>query len=181
MARVPYLTPADLSPEHARLLDRPITLFRGLANSPGALANHHQFGEWIRWDCTLDPRLRELLILQVGYLTKSPYEFSHHIEISQSFGVTEADIRQLISLAKGEPTTLEATDVLTLNAARELTEDGGISDSTWAALAQHFDNTLLTEFVIVVSFYNYVVRVLSALQIDVEPEYQKYLDQFPLS
>ena len=71
--------------------------------------------------------------------------------------------------------------MLTLNAARELTEDGGISDSTWAALAQHFDNTLLTEFVIVVSFYNYVVRVLSALQIDVEPEYQKYLDQFPLS
>ena len=180
MARVPYLNPDDLAPEHTQLLDRPITLFRGLANSPGGLASHHQFGEWIRWGCALNPRLRELLILQVGYLTKSPYEFSHHIEISQSFGVTEDDIRQLINLTEGEATTLSAVDVLALNAARELTENGAINDSTWAALAQHFDSSLLTEIVIVVSFYNYVVRVLSALQIDIEPEYQKYLDQFPM-
>jgi hypothetical protein len=32
----------------------------------------------------------------------------------------------------------------------------------------------------VIAFYNAVVRVLGTLQIDVEPEYQTYLDRYPL-
>jgi hypothetical protein len=31
-----------------------------------------------------------------------------------------------------------------------------------------------------VAFYNGVVRLLNTLQIDVEPEYQQYLEQHPL-
>ena len=31
-----------------------------------------------------------------------------------------------------------------------------------------------------IAFYNAVVRLLGTLQIDVEPEYQKYLEQHPL-
>jgi hypothetical protein len=32
----------------------------------------------------------------------------------------------------------------------------------------------------VIAFYNAVVRVLATLQIDVEPEYQRYLVEHPL-
>ena len=31
-----------------------------------------------------------------------------------------------------------------------------------------------------IAFYNGVVRILATLQIDVEPDYQKYLDEYPL-
>jgi hypothetical protein len=31
-----------------------------------------------------------------------------------------------------------------------------------------------------IAFYNGVVRLLATLQIDVEPEYQRYLDRHPL-
>ena len=180
MSRVPYVNRDDLTPEFQYLLDRPISLYRGLANSPEALAVHQKFGKWVRWESALDPRLRELLILHVGYLTKSPYEFSHHIKISQDFGVTEDEIRQLIRYSNGQGCTLSEIDQLALAAARQLTENLSISDETWAALAKHFDPPRLTDIVLVVSFYNSVVRVLSGLQIDVEPEYQKYLDAFPL-
>ena len=37
MARVPYLDPADLAPEHRDLLGRNINLFRALVNSPSIL------------------------------------------------------------------------------------------------------------------------------------------------
>ena len=34
--------------------------------------------------------------------------------------------------------------------------------------------------IVKIAFYNAVVRVLATLEIDVEPDYQRYLDEFPL-
>ena len=51
---------------------------------------------------------------------------------------------------------------------------------TFAALRKGLDNERIVDLVITISFYNAVVRLLGSLQIDVEPEYQPYLDQFPL-
>jgi alkylhydroperoxidase family enzyme len=38
----------------------------------------------------------------------------------------------------------------------------------------------LVELIVAIAFYNGVVRLLSALQIDVEDDYKHYLDEFPL-
>jgi hypothetical protein len=48
------------------------------------------------------------------------------------------------------------------------------------ALAADFDTERLVDLVITISFYNAVVRLLGSLAIDVEPEYQRYLEEFPL-
>ena len=80
MARVPYLDPSDLAPEHRDLLKRPINLHRALAHSPNALQSMNGLATFIRQDSGLDPRLRELAILQVGYLARAPYEWSHHVK-----------------------------------------------------------------------------------------------------
>ena len=179
MARVPYVSPEELEPRFQELLKRPINLFRALSNSPVAFSHFHPFGEWIRWECELDGRLRELVILQVGYITRSDYEFSHHVEISRNFGVTDEDIGGIIRFNKGEASGLSALDDLALSATTQLTEERRIAQDTWDALAEHFDRGRLVDLVLVISFYNLVVRVLGGLQIDVEPDYQKYLDQFP--
>ena len=42
-------------------------------------------------------RLRELAILQVGWLARSAYEWSHHVKIGYDFGVTDADIARIIA------------------------------------------------------------------------------------
>ena len=68
----------------------------------------------------------------------------------------------------------------TLKAAREMTLDLKISDETFAILRETLDEERLTDLVITISFYNGVVRFLATMEIDVEPEYQKYLDEFPL-
>ena len=86
MARLPYLTAEDLSPEDRVLIKRNINLHRALVNNPDVTRHISHLGQYIRFGGKLDPRLRELAILQVGYLTKSPYEYSHHIKIGFDFG-----------------------------------------------------------------------------------------------
>jgi alkylhydroperoxidase family enzyme len=180
VARVPYRSAEELAEEHRDLLSRPINLFRGLANSPEAFSRFHALGEWIRWDCELDPRLRELVILQVGYLTGSAYEFSHHIEIGRKFGVTDEDVQGLIDMAAGRQTHFAVEELELLEAAARLTEDMTVPAELWDRLAARMSPARLVDFVVVAAFYCMVVRVLGTLEIDVEPEYERYLDRFPL-
>jgi len=61
-----------------------------------------------------------------------------------------------------------------------MTNDLKLSDATYAELKQHMNAETLVELVVAIAFYNGVVRLLSALQIDVEDDYKHYLDEFPL-
>jgi alkylhydroperoxidase family enzyme len=104
MARVPYLEKTDLSAENQDLLKRRINLFQALVNSPNAARAFGGLGTFIRFGSKLDPRLRELAILQVGWLARSPYEWSHHVKLGHDFGVSDDDIRALIDDTAGKPT-----------------------------------------------------------------------------
>jgi alkylhydroperoxidase family enzyme len=180
MARVPYLEASDLSPENQDLLKRRISLFQALVNSPNAARAFSGLGGFIRFGSKLDPRLRELAILQVGWLARSPYEWSHHVKLGHDFGVSDDDIRALIDESSGKPTALDDMAKTVLRAAREMTRDGAMSEATFAALQQALGNELVVDLTITIAFYNAVVRVLATLQIDVEDDYIPYLRQFPL-
>ena len=181
MARVPYLEKTDLKPDDQDLLTRPIALFKALVNSPGGARAFSGLGKYIRFDSKLDPRLRELAILQVGYLTRAPYEWSHHVKIGHGFGVTDADIEAVIAETEGRGSDLPDLDRTVLLAAREMTgTDLAMTDATFAKLKAAMATEHLVDLTLVIAFYNAVVRVLATLRIDVEPDYQPYLDRFPL-
>ncbi|HEY2524099.1 MAG TPA: carboxymuconolactone decarboxylase family protein [Candidatus Binataceae bacterium] len=180
MARLPYLDKSDLAPEHQDLLARNINLVRALAHSPDSARAFGALAAFIRFKSRLDPRLRELAILQVGYLTRSPYEYSHHVKIVREFGVSDGDLRALAEESAGRQSALEPLAKAVLRAAREMTRDLAISDATFAALRAELDNERLVDLVMTIAVYNGVVRLLATLQIDVEPEYQRYLEEFPL-
>jgi len=69
---------------------------------------------------------------------------------------------------------------MVLRAAREMTDGIGMSDTTFAALKQHLDNERIVDLVLAIAFYNSTVRVLESLKVDLEPECQHYLQEFPL-
>jgi alkylhydroperoxidase family enzyme len=185
MARLPYLDQSELAPEFQDLLLRDLNLYRALAHSPNGMRAFRGLGHFIRRKSVLDPRLREMAILQVGYLARSPYEYCHHIEIGRHFGVSDDDIRAIAEETEGRPTTLEPLAKAVLRAAREMTSGLTMSDATFAELRQSsnqagLDNERLTDLVMTIAFYNAVVRMLATLEIDVEDGYHKYLDEFPL-
>src|SRR5215469_12814492 len=180
MARVPYLNKTDLAAADQDLLAREITLHRAIAHSPKAARAFLGLGKFIRHESRLDPRLRELAILQVGYLARSPYEYSHHVKIGRDFGVSDADIHAMVEESKGRASALEPIAKTVLRAARAMAQSHAIDDATFATLRQGLGEECLTDLLVTIAFYCGVVRLLAALQIDVEPNYRHYLEEFPL-
>jgi alkylhydroperoxidase family enzyme len=176
MARLPYLDRADLLPEHQDLLARNLNLYRVLAHSPRAARSVNTFARFIRDGSRLDPRLRELAVLEVSWLTRSPWAYSHHVRIGREVGLSDEEIR---AVGRDE-SMLDPLAQTVLKAAREMTTGLGLSDETFAQLRRSLDSERLTDLVLTISFYTGLVRLLAAMQIEVEEDYQPELTAFPL-
>jgi len=179
-ARVPYLNQEDLSDENKDLLKRPIWLTRALVNSPDTARAFHVLGGHIRYGMKLDMRLRELAILQVGWLARSPFEWSHHVKLGMDFGVSKEDIEGLIAETDGKSSNLGPLEKKILLAAREMTENIEMPEALFKDLQAQLGNEQMVDLVVAIATYCAVVRILASLAIEVEPEYQPYLDMFPL-
>jgi len=180
MARLPYLEPDQVAPEYRDMLKRNTNLHKLLVNSPDMARAFNGLGNYIRFKSKLDPRLREMAILQVGWLEKSEYEFTHHVKIGKEFGVTDDDIKALIDETAGKPSNLEPLAKAILRGAREMTRDIGMSEATFAEIRQHLSDEHMTDLVLTIAFYCAVVRVLATMKIDNEPSYKEVLKQYPI-
>lgn len=180
MARLPYLDADQLPVEQRDLLKRPINLTRLLVNSPGMAKAFHGVGGYIRNKSTLNPRLRELAILQVGWMEKSEYEFTHHVKIGKEFGVTDEDIQNLFLETEGKMSKLEPLARTILKGAREMVHDLAMSDATFAEIKKELSNEHMVDLVLTIAFYCAVVRVLATMKMDNEPQYKEVLKQYPI-
>ena len=180
MARLPYLEPDQVAPEYRDMLKRNTNLHKLLVNSPDMARAFNGVGNFIRFKSKLDPRLRELAILQVGWLERSEYEFTHHVRIGKEFGVTDEDIQGLIAETEGKPSKLEPLAKAILKGAREMTRDIGMSEATFAEIKKDLSNEHMTDLVLIIAYYCAVVRVLATMKIDNEPYYKEVLKQYPI-
>jgi alkylhydroperoxidase family enzyme len=180
MARLPYLEPDQVAEQYRDMLKRNTNLHKLLVNSPEMARAFSGLGGYIRNRSTLDPRLRELAILQVGWLEKSEYEFTHHVKIGKEFGVTDADIEGLMAETAGQPSGLEPLAKAVLRGAREMVRDLAMSEATFAEIKTQLSNEHMVDLVLTIAFYCAVVRVLATMQIDNEPYYKEVLQQYPI-
>jgi alkylhydroperoxidase family enzyme len=180
MARLPYLEPDQVAPEYRDMLKRNTNLHKLMVNSPDMAKSFNGVGNFIRFKSKLDPRLRELAILQVGWLERSEYEFTHHVRIGKEFGVTDEDIQGLMAETEGKPSKLEPLAKAILKGAREMTRDIGMSDATFAEIKKDLSNEHMTDLVLIIAYYCAVVRVLATMKIDNEPYYKEVLQQYPI-
>lgn len=180
MARLPYIDADKLSDKDRDLLRLPLNLYRQLVNSPDGARAFRSLGHHIRFGTSLDPRLREMAIIQIGYLAKSQYEYAHHVEMGlKKFGLSKEDVYAINAETLGRKTELSKLDRTVLRAARDMFSNLKISDSDFNFLQKHFTNSHVIELVLAIAFYCAVVRVLATLEVDIEPEYKKILKQFP--
>jgi alkylhydroperoxidase family enzyme len=179
MARVRLNETNDLPESHRWLFERlektngQLNIFRALSHSPEALLRFMRFGNYLIGQGKLDPVLRELAILRVGYLCRSPYEFSQHIAFGRRAKLTDAQIR-----GTANPTTqlFDPRQMAVIAYAGEMTADAQVSGATFDALASHLNEEEIVELTFVIGFYNLVSRVLNALQVDLDPPAQADLD-----
>ena len=79
----------------------------------------------------VDARLRELLIMRIGWHTNCDYEWTQHWHIALRFGLTEEELEAVKDWRNADCFT--EADKAVLAATDETLEDGRISDATWSA------------------------------------------------
>jgi 4-carboxymuconolactone decarboxylase len=112
-------------------------------------------------DSTLEPRLRELLILRVAWRTGSGYEWNQHHRMGGDEGLTSA---QLSAVAAGpaDPVWTPEERAL-LSAVDETIDHFEVSDQTWSVLAENFAPAQLFELLFVIGGYLALAGVLNSI------------------
>jgi AhpD family alkylhydroperoxidase len=117
-------------------------------------------------DMALSPRLRELVILQVGQLSGCAYEMTQHAPLAREAGLTDM---QVAALRRGDDeTAFDAEDRTILRFVREALSEIEISDATWDAAASFMEPRALTELLIVAGFYRMLCMVMRSARLPVE-------------
>jgi 4-carboxymuconolactone decarboxylase len=145
----------------------PLNIFKTLAHHPKAARAYLRFGNHVlSRDNTLPARERELVILRVGYLCKSGYEFTQHAAIGLRAGLTQDEIERLKKGAD-EPGWSPADKAL-LKATDDLHTDYHISDAVWGELKNHFVDQQLVDLVFTVGQYTQTSMMLNTLGVQLD-------------
>ena len=155
----------ELIPKTAASDGDVLNIFTTLVRHPGLFAKWMPFGGKLLAG-KLPARDRELLILRTGWRCQSEYEWGQHVLIGRAAGITDDEVRRI---QEGpEAPGWSAFDATLLRAADELHDDSCITDATWAALANHYDDKQLIEIPMVVGQYHLVSFCLNSLGVQRE-------------
>lgn len=143
-----------------------LNIFRTLANHPDLARRWMVFANHVLGKSTLDVRERELVILRIGYLCQSGYEWGQHVLIARAAGMSDEEIR---SCRTGPDTPgLSELDRLLLAATDELHADAHVSDATWRGLEKHLNRQQMMDLVFTVGQYNLVSMALNSFGVQAD-------------
>jgi alkylhydroperoxidase family enzyme len=141
----------------------PYNVFTTLARHPALYKAWLSFGG-ARLDGTLPARDRELAILRTAYHSDSTYEWSHHTRIAREAGLTDLEIESI----RQHDALWSVEDRLVLQVADDLHYAGDVTDATWAALCDRYDEARRIELVMLVAHYGMLALVLKTLRVQLE-------------
>src|ERR1700761_5638656 len=109
--------------------------FRTVANNPGVA--RVAFGQLMQLleHNKLDIRLRELMIMRIGWVTGSAYEWTNHWRVATTAGLPPEDVLAVRDWRASD--RLTAADKAVLAATDESLAGKAISDATWAEVTKH--------------------------------------------
>jgi alkylhydroperoxidase family enzyme len=99
----------------------------------------------------LPPKYRETLLIRIGVLCRSEYEYAAHQRVGRQAGLTDADITRILAAPSSRTGT--PLEIALLRAADELFEQDVVSNDTWTTLAKELDTKQLFDVLITVGGY----------------------------
>ena len=72
-----------------------LNIFKTLAHHPKLFKRWLVFSNHVLFKSSLPTRDREILILRIGWLCRSEYEWTQHVAIGKECGLTDEDIRKI--------------------------------------------------------------------------------------
>ena len=114
----------------------------------------------------LDVRLRELLIMRIGWSTASVFEWSQHWKLAIGAGVDGEDI--LAVRYVGKPEDLDERTAVALDAVDDVLAVGAIHRQTWIALRRHFNDDELLEITAIAATWTWISALLRSLDVPLD-------------
>ncbi len=152
MARVSYIEEKD-HPELADLIGKVragrrgtlINVYKLLLHSPPLAACWLDLISAARYKTELDGRLREIVIVRVGYLNKTAYVVKQHVpQLTAPEGLTQEECDALADWRNAK--FFNARERAALAYADAMTRDVAVPDDVFAALRPHFNERQIVEF-----------------------------------
>ncbi|MFD6894141.1 carboxymuconolactone decarboxylase family protein [Rhodococcus sp. NPDC060086] len=145
-----------------------------LPNVLGLLGHHPELGgAWLAYNGvlldnpTLDPRLRELMILRISWRTRAAYEWAQHVVAARAHGITDDEITRIgLGADAGVWTPLESS---LLAAIDQLIDHHQVDDSTWALLEDSLEPRQLLEALFVAGTYVCLAMVFNSVALPLDP------------
>ncbi len=170
--RIPPLLPSERDEQTQELLGGvggvtgpASNIFDTLVRHPGLFRKWLPFGGKLLVG-KLPARDRELLILRTGWHCRSEYEWGQHVLIARAAGITDEEIGRVTRGPDAEG--WDTFERVLLTAADELHADARITDATWAALAERYDERQLIEVPMLIGHYHMVAFTLNSLGVQRE-------------
>jgi alkylhydroperoxidase family enzyme len=180
MARLAALEPPfadDVAADFEAIMGQgkaPLRLFTTLAASPRAWRK-------FRGGALLDGRLltlreREIVIDRTCARTGCEYEWGVHVAIfGEKARLTRGEILSLLAVPP-DLSIWNARETALIVAVDALHERATLSDSEFAALAEHFDRDQLLEIILLAGFYRTVSYLANGLALDGEAGAARFQD-----
>jgi 4-carboxymuconolactone decarboxylase len=124
--------------------------------------NGHHF-----YNSTLDARTREILIMRIGWLCSSEYEYLAHVELGKQAGLSDDQV-EWIRQGADAPGWAPA-DAALVQAVDELHGGQCIGDATYARLRERLSERQVMDLIAVVGCYAVLAMFLKTYRVQFEP------------
>jgi 4-carboxymuconolactone decarboxylase len=155
--------------------------FIPLLRSPELMQRLQKVGEYLRFDSALDARISEFVILIVSRHWTQQFEWRMHYPLALKAGIAAG---VLDALAEGRrPSGMAADEETAYEFCRELLEQHGVCDATYAAALAVFGERALIDMTALAGYFAAISMVMNAVRtppLDTAGADVKPLPSFPL-
>jgi alkylhydroperoxidase family enzyme len=144
-----------------------LSVFRVLLHQPGAAKAVQDLLVALLFRGKLDARLRELLIMRLGWATGSVYEWTQHWRVARELQIPAEDLLGVRDWRRCD--RFDARDRAVLAATDETLAGGRISDATWHEICRHLaTDAERIELVAAIGCWRMISSVLQSLEVPLE-------------
>jgi alkylhydroperoxidase family enzyme len=145
-----------------------LSIFQVMLNHPQLARAVNDLLATMLWHGALDQRLRELVIMRIGWLTACDYEWTQHWRVASRLGVTADDLLGVRDWQGHDG--FGPTERAVLAATDDVVRDGAVSAESWSACQREFgaDPAMLVELVTAIAAWRMVASILHSLQVPLE-------------
>lgn len=140
-------------------------VFNTFNHNPPGDGVRGQINRLVNGGMSLEPPHRELLLIRIGVLTRSEYEYAAHTRVGLRVGLTEADIQDILAGPEAAEDPIKAA---LLRATDELYADDVMSDATWNELSTTLSTGQMLDVLFAVGGYrsNSILISSAGVQLD---------------